>query len=168
MAPRRKRAQPTRIGKINRVTTDISIPVHAVRIPQQVGLQEPAERWGVHPGLVIIHAEFRYPRLASIAEPAQICRGGDAIFVILVRRDARACAVAHRDDAPAFIGVEEALVRRASTFIPDYWLVLSGTVNIPPRHAVARPAPLGDHLIPNIIKAARLRTLVHRTQPALR
>jgi hypothetical protein len=53
-----------------------------------------------------------------------------SLFVIFVRRDARACAVRHRDDAPAFVSVEEALVGQGRALIPRQRLIHAGAVNV--------------------------------------
>ena len=87
-----------RIGSIDGIVCDICIEVDRILIPNRVGLHEPAQRGRVDPGLVIVHAQFRQPRLAGVLEPADIGGGGDAIFVIGVDRLAIAAAVGLGDD----------------------------------------------------------------------
>jgi hypothetical protein len=72
----------------------------------------------VHAVLVVIKLQLGKPGLAGILKAADIGRGGLAIFVIFVDADDGAGIVRHRDDAAALVGVEEAAVRGAGTFVP--------------------------------------------------
>src|ERR1043165_4393722 len=69
------------VRMIDRIVADIFVEIELVGVPHRIGLQEPAERRRVDPGLVVVHAERGEPHLAGIAEPSGIGRGGEAGFV---------------------------------------------------------------------------------------
>ena len=48
-----------------------------------------------------------------LTEPPDIARAGDAIFVVAVDRDRRACAVGDADDAAALVGAEARILIEA-------------------------------------------------------
>jgi hypothetical protein len=80
----------------------------------------------------------------------------------------RAHAVADRDHAPPFIGVEEAAVGGASTLIPDQRLIGPGAVHIAAEHGVAHRRPLRDQCAPRIVKVRGNAALINRAQPPRR
>ncbi len=59
---------PLRVPPVDRIVPNISVEVHAVPVPDRVGLHEPAKRRRVDARLVVIQACFGEPRLAGIPE----------------------------------------------------------------------------------------------------
>jgi hypothetical protein len=66
------RLQPHRIRPIDRITPHIAVHIHAARVSDRVGLEEPADAGGVGARLEVDQADLGEAGLASVAEPAGV------------------------------------------------------------------------------------------------
>ena len=95
---------PTRISRVNRITPDIAIHVHAIAVADGIGLHEAPEGGRVDARFVVIQAQLGEPRLAGISKPPEVGARRNAVFIISVLSDCGSARISHRNDRPALIG----------------------------------------------------------------
>jgi hypothetical protein len=80
--------------------------------------------------------------MLAVAEPAHIGGGGNAIFIIAVDGDGRACAVRHAGDRAALVGHQEAAGAAvyAAAFIPHDRIVAARAMDIAAQEGRCAPA----------------------------
>lgn len=110
------------------------IPVHPVAISDRISLHEPPKRRRIDPRLVMPHPQLGQPRLPGIAEPPDIARCRNAIFIIAVQPHRRARAVGDAHHAAALVGHQETAVAKARALVPDDRIVDAGAVHIAAQH----------------------------------
>ena len=136
------------INPIDRIASDIVIPIRPILIPDGVSLQEPSKRWRVHAGFVVIDPEFGEPGLAGVLEPAGVGGGRDAIVVIAVDVLGGAGVAGDRDDRALRIGEHVVAVGGVGgrPVEPGQRLINPGAVEIAFQHGAAAVI-FGNHLI---------------------
>jgi hypothetical protein len=83
---------------------NIGIKIRLIFVAYGVRLEEPSQRRGIHPRLIIVQAYIWQPDLTRISKAPDIRGIGDAITIVTQGVKGRSRAVALRNDAALVVG----------------------------------------------------------------